>query len=297
MPPDTVKFPSLSPDKKRPRPYRTVRSGGEYKEVTKKMKLKKYSLRYLLFLTIIIFISEVVPVPQSNYPECGAEETTTIQQKEGIELAIEILSNRKCPCQCGNYLPGSSNLPACFGCSVGKAEISYVLDDLSSGAEIIEIMMSLNSPVIIDVFADYTNPNISKVWKLAKAVSNKLHQRRVVLRPPGLTREAQRAIIIAEYARFRGNFSTIQEALINHNGPWDWRTLINLVGQYDHIPKQINEYISSIKTGQQIAKDQQHAMERGIKSFPTITINNKIVPDTDIAIRQAIEKILLEHSI
>jgi len=38
-------------------------------------------------------------------------------------------------------------------------------------------------------------------------------------------------------------------------------------------------------------------MERGIKSFPTITINNIIVPDTEIAIRQAIERILLEHSI
>ena len=97
--------------------------------------------------------------------------------------------------------------------------------------------------------------------------------------------------------RLRGNFSTIQEALINHNGPWDWRTLINLVGQYDHIPKQINEYISSIRIEQQIAKDQQHAMERGIESLPTITINNRIVPDTDIAIRQAIERILLEHSI
>ena len=261
------------------------------------MKLKKYSLRCLLFLLIVIFISEVVPVPQSIYPECGAEETTTIRQKEGIELAIEILSNRKCPCQCGNYLPGSSNLPACFGCSVGKAEISYVLDDINSGAKIIEIMMSLNSPIIIDIFADYTNPNISKVWKLAKAVSNELHQRRVVLRTPGLTRGAQRAIIIAEYARFRGKFSIIQEALINHKGPWDWRTLINLVGQYDHIPKRIIEYIGSIEIEQQIAKDQQHAIERGIELFPTITINNIIVPDTEIAIRQAIEKILLEHSI
>jgi len=261
------------------------------------MKLKKYSLRCLLFLLIAIFISEVVPVPQSIYPECGAEERTTIQQKDDIELAIEILSNRKCPCKCGNYLPGSSTLPACFGCSAGKAEISYVLEDLNSGAEIIEIMMSLNSPIIIDIFADYTNVNISKVWKQAKAVSNELHQRRVVLRPPGLTVEAQRAIIIAEYARFRGNFSIVQEALINHNGPWDWRTLINLVGQYDHIPKQINGYISSIRIEQQIAKDQQHAMERGIESLPTITINNRIVPDTDIAIRQAIERILLEHSI
>jgi len=262
-----------------------------------KMKLKKYSLRCLLFLLIAICISEVLPVPQLIYPECGAKERTTIQQKEGIELAIEILSNRKCPCQCGNYLPGSSTLPACFGCSVGKAEISYVLDDLNSGAEIIEIMMSLNSPIIIDIFADYTNVNISKVWKLAKAVSNEFHQRRVVLRPPGFTREAQRAIKIAEYARFRGNFSIIQEALINHNGPWDWRTLISLVGQYDHIPKKINKYINSITIEQQIAKDQQHAMERGIVSFPTITINNIIVPDTGIAIRQAIEKILLKLSI
>ena len=269
----------------------------EDKEITTKMKLKKYSLRCLLFLLIAIFISEVLPVPQSVYPECGAEEATAIQQKEGIELAIQILANRKCPCQCNNYLPGSSTLPACFGCSAGKAEISYVLEDLNSGMKITEIMMSLNSPIIIDIFADYTNANISKVWKLAKAVSNELHQRRVVLRPPGLTVVAQRAIKIAEYARFRGNFSIIQEALINHNGPWDWRTLINLVGQYDHIPKQINAYINSIKIEQQIAKDRQHAMERGIVSFPTITINNIIAPDTDIAIRLTIEKILLEHSI
>jgi predicted DsbA family dithiol-disulfide isomerase len=109
--------------------------------------------------------------------------------------------------------------------------------------------------------------------------------------------EAQRAIKIAEYARFNGKFSIIQEALINHNGPWDWRTLINLVAQYDQVPQNINEYINSIEIEQQIAKDQQHAKERGIESYPTITINNIIVPGTDTAIRQAIEKILLQHSI
>ncbi len=257
--------------------------------------LVKHSLRTFLLLISVIFVFEAVPVTQAIYQECEAEEI--IQQDEIIELIDEILANRKCPCQCGKYLPGSPNLPACFGCSAGKAEISYVLESLESGKESDEILLNLDSPIIIDIFADYTNPNISKVWKLAKAVSNELHQRRVVLRPPGLTVEAQRAIIIAEYARFRGNFSIVQEALINHNGPWDWRTLINLVGQYDHIPKQINGYISSIRIEQQIAKDQQHAMERGIESLPTITINNRIVPDTDIAIRQAIEKILLEHSI
>ena len=257
--------------------------------------LVNHSLRYFLFLIIVIFILEAVPVTQSIYQKCEAEET--IQQDEIIGLAEEILANHKCPCQCGKYLPKSPNLPACFGCSAGKAEISYVLESLESGKKTDEILLNLDSPIIIDIFADYTNPNTSKLWNLAKTVSTELHQRRVVLRPPGLTVVAQRAIKIAEYARFKGKFSIIQEALINHNGPWDWRTLIDLVAKYDQIPKKINDYINSIKIDQQIAKDQQHAMERGVDSYPTITINNVIVPDTDSAIRQTIEKILLEHSI
>ncbi len=257
--------------------------------------LEKNTLRTFLLLISVIFIFGAVPVTQSIYQECEAEET--IQQDEIIELIEKILANRKCPCQCGKYLPNSPNLPACFGCSAGKAEISYVLEGLESGKETDEILLNLDSPIIIDIFADYTNPNTSKLWNLAKTVASELHQRRVVLRPPGLTKESQRAIKIAEYARFKGKFSIIQEALINHNGPWDWRTLIDLVAKHDQIPKKINDYINSITIDQQIAKDQQHAMERGVDSYPTITINNVIVPATDTAIRQTIEKILLEHSI
>jgi hypothetical protein len=257
--------------------------------------LAKHSLRTFLFLVFVIFVFGAVPVTQSIYQESEAEET--IQQDEIIELIEEILANRKCPCQCGKYLPNSPNLPACFGCSAGKAEISYVLESLESGKNTDEILLNLDSPIIIDIFADYTDSNVSKLWNLAKTVSSELHQRRVVLRPPGLTREAQRAIRIAEYARFKGKFSIIQEALINHNGPWDWRTLIDLVAKYDQIPQNINDYINSIEIDQQIAKDQQHAMERGIESYPTITINNIIVLATDTAIRQTIQKILLEHSI
>jgi len=259
--------------------------------------LIKNTLRTFILLVTAIFIFGAVPVTQSIYQECEAQETATAQQDEIIELVEEILANRKCPCQCGKYLPNSPNLPACFGCSAGKAEISYVLESLESGKNSDEILLNLDSPIIVDIFADYTNPNTPKLWKLAKTVSTELHQRRVVLRPPGLTMEAQRAIKIAEYARFIGKFSIIQEALINHNGPWEWRTLIDLVAKYDQIPKKINDFINSITIDQQIAKDQQHAMERGVDSYPTITINNVIVPDTDTAIRQTIEKILLEHSI
>jgi hypothetical protein len=259
--------------------------------------LVKHSLCTFLLLIIAIVIFEVLPVPQSIYPECEAEETTTIHQKEIIELADEILANRKCPCQCNNYLPGSSNLPACFGCSAGKSEISYVLESLESGKKTTEIMMNLNSPIIIDIFADYTNANISKVWKLVKTVSGELHQNRVVLRTPGLTAEARRAIKLAEYARLNGNFCKIQEALIDHQGPWDWNTLINLVAQNDMNTEQIRAYADEINIERQITKDQQHAKERGIDTYPTTTINNQITPNIDTAIRHAIQKILLERSI
>ena len=259
--------------------------------------LVKHSLCTFLLLIAVIFVFEILPVTQSIYQECEAEETTTSQQDEIIELVEEILANRKCPCQCGKYLPNSPNLPACFGCSAGKAEISYVLESLESGKETDEILLNLDSPIIIDIFVDYTNPNVSRVWNLAKTVSSELHQRRVVLRPPGLTREAQRAIRIAEYARFIGKFSIIQEALIEHNGPWDWRTLIDLVARYDQIPQNINDYINSIAIEQQLAKDHQHARERSVESYPTITINNIIVLATDTAIRQVIKKILMENSI
>ncbi|MBS1257897.1 MAG: hypothetical protein MAG551_00950 [Candidatus Scalindua arabica] len=259
--------------------------------------LAKHSLRTFLLLISVIFIFEAVPVTESINRECEAQETTTTRQNEIIELIDEILANRKCPCQCGKYLPGSPNLPACFGCSAGKAEISYVLESLESGKNKDEILLNLDSPVIVDIFADYTDSNISKLWNHAKTVTSELHQRRVVLRPPGLTKEAQRAIKIAEYARFVGKFSIIQEALIKHKGPWDWRTLIDLVARYVQIPHNINDYINSIEIDQQIAKDQEHAIERNIESYPTITINNAIVLATDTAIRQSIEKILLENSI
>ncbi|ODS34614.1 MAG: hypothetical protein SCARUB_00194 [Candidatus Scalindua rubra] len=250
----------------------------------------------LYCLIIIAFILVVVLVPQSISQKCEAETTKTAQ-KEIIEIANEILANRRCSCQCNNYLPGSSKIPACFGCSAGKAEITYVLESLKAGKKAREIVLNLNSPILIDVFADYTNANISKVWKLVKTVSDELHQNRVVLRTPGLTAEARRAIKLAEYARLSGNFCKIQEALIDHNGPWDWDTLIKLAAQHDMDTEQIRAYADEINIDAQIVKDQEHAKERGIDTYPTTTINNHITSNTDTAIRQAIEKILLEHSI
>ncbi|MFQ5963981.1 MAG: DsbA family protein [Candidatus Scalinduaceae bacterium] len=109
--------------------------------------------------------------------------------------------------------------------------------------------------------------------------------------------EARRAIKVAECARLNGKFSVIQEALINHQGLWDRDTLLQLAAKYGQDPKQTRTYLDQIDVEAQIVKDQQHAKERGIKVYPAITVNRQITANTDHAIRQIIEKILLEHSI
>ena len=252
-------------------------------------------LRLRLILTATLIFGVLV-ISRSLYQECEAE-SARIDQKEIVKMAEKILAGRHCPCQCGRYLPGSSLPPACFGCSVGKAEITYVLESLEAGRKATEIIMDLGSPVIIDVFADYTNENISKVWKLVKRVSSELHKIRVVLRTPGLTVEARRAIKLAECARLIGHCSVIQESLINHQGPWDWNTLIKLTEHHGMDPKQIRACVDGINIDAQITKDQQHAEERGIRTYPTITINRQITASSEQAIRKAIEKVLLEQSI
>jgi hypothetical protein len=253
-------------------------------------------LQFTVFLTAILIVSGALVVSRSFHQECEAESTKT-DQKEINKIAEEILAGRHCPCQCGRYLPGSSLSPACFGCSVGLAEITYVLENLEAGRKSSEIIMDLSSPVIIDIFADYTDSNISIVWHMAKRVSSELHKLRVVLRTPGLTVEARRAIKLAECARLSGKFSVIQESLINHQGPWDWDTLIKLTEHYGLDPEQIRECADRIHIDAQIAKDQQHAEERGIETYPTITLNRQITANSEQAIRKAIKKILLEQSI
>lgn len=256
------------------------------------------SFRYLLFIFLITAAFVLIISFNARFitQQCLAE-TTKIPHNEIVEKADKIFTNRHCPCQCNRYLPGSTKSPACFGCSAGKAEINFVLRSLESGRKTSEILMDLNSPIIIDVFADYTNKDIAKVWKLVKTVSRELNQSRVILRTPGFTTEARRAVKIAEYARLNGNFSNVQDVLINHNGPWDWKTLIAFITRLDQDPVQIQTYIDEIDIYAQIAKDQQHAKERGVVVFPTTTINNQITLNTENAIRRTIKNILLEHSI
>ena len=157
--------------------------------------------------------------------------------------------------------------------------------------------MELNETVLVDVFADYTDPGLPALWQRAVSVANELQQRRVVIRAPGETADARRAVKLAECARDKGKFAEVQRLLIEHDEPWDEETLVRLVAPVGLNQREMRRCLGQTEVRAQIAKDREHARIYGIETFPTVTVNRQITPGTDKAIRRAIRAILEEESI
>lgn len=213
------------------------------------------------------------------------------------EKANEILTNRKCPCGCGNYLPGSGQDRTCFGCSVGKTEISRVVANIADGRSPGDIILDLGDPVLVDVFADYTNENLREVWKMAQETAASLGQHRIVLRTIGRTEEARNAIRLAECARQHGKFFEMQEVLIAHTGPWDSDALVLMGEKMGLEADDVRNCIKRENIDQQIAKDKEHARTFGIRGFPAIAVNREVVVPTPEILKKSIRDILEDDSI
>ena len=209
----------------------------------------------------------------------------------------KLLTQHTCPCGCGNRLPGGGRDPECFGCSVGKSEVSFIRERLAAGRRPIDIMMDLNEPVLIEIFADYTDPRLRDTWSRATRVAAEFQQHRVVLRAPGASAEARRTLGLVECARMANRFWQIRDALIEYSGPWGVDSLLALgaAAGLDHNATRL--CLDQIELRAQLDKDRQHAEQRGIRSFPAISIDRRSVADTDHAIRRAIRQSILENSL
>lgn len=212
-------------------------------------------------------------------------------------VAGKLLSDKHCPCQCGNFLPGTDREPSCFGCSVARAEISYTFEGLDSGLTPGQVSLHLSSPVLIDVFGDYTDSLLAGIWKAARQAAGDLQQTRVVLRVQGSSHQALMAARLAECAREQGKFFKIQESLLAHQGSWDEQELMRLAAEEGLDTTQVVHCLRKLDMSAQIAKDRQHAQERAIRRFPAVTVNREPVAPTYEAIRGKIEEVLLRNSI
>jgi len=264
-------------------------------ESTRKIRNTIKSKPYLIW-SVVAAIVMLIMLKSLYSSNSGAEDLAVQKQDESI-VVQNIIDEHGCPCGCGRFLPGSSKRPACFGCSVGKSEVSNVLESLSKGRTPSEIASELNEPVLIDVFSDYTDENLSLIWKRAKRVAAEFNQHRVVLRTPGLTEEARLAIKFVDCARLNGKFSQMQEALIMHQGPWSELVLMGLAIDMGIDEERMNECLIRINVGAQIAKDRQHAEMRRVMKFPAISVNQKQTATTDSALHRAIQEVIIEGSI
>lgn len=208
-----------------------------------------------------------------------------------------IINTTLCPCGCGNNLPGSVNSPVCFGCSVGKSEIARLEEGLATGHARAELMIQMQEVIIIDVFSDYSDPKLRDTWNRALRVAAETGQHRVVLRTPGRTEIARRAVAAAECARLQGRFAEMQRTLIDHRGPWDVATLADMAASIGMDRDEMMTCIMSVDIHPQIQKDRQHAINRSIQRYPTITINLEMVDHQEEVLLRTIRKLLSKGSL
>ena len=217
-------------------------------------------------------------------------------RSEEIVRTRAILSSHFCPCQCGSYLPGSDRSPACFGCSVGKAEVTFIRESIASGSSVADLLLALNQNVLVEVFADYSDPRLPEVWAMAKDVARSAQQHRVVLRSPGRDEGAMRAVQFAECGRGTERFSAWQGRLIDYGGGWDFESLVELARAEGFEVDGFVDCAREIDVSAQVARDRAHALERGLRDFPAVTVNRERVPIRGDALREAIRVVIRDAS-
>ncbi|MFQ5511359.1 MAG: DsbA family protein [Candidatus Krumholzibacteriia bacterium] len=242
------------------------------------------------FLLAGLILSAASPARPAEAP------WTSLLPTKLAAIAKRLVDTGKCPCRCGNYLPGSTQAPTCFGCSVGKAEVSRIVEGLAAGQSRGDVLLEVGEPLLISVFADYADPGLRETWERVVRIAAQRGLHRVVLRTPARTDGARRAVALAEFARDHGRFFEMQRILIDHDGPWDPPSLSGLVERIGLSSGDAERYLGTADVGRQIHKDRQHAELDGIHLFPTIVIQNEIVADSEAAIRRGIQRALLDDS-
>ena len=225
-----------------------------------------------------------------------------VEPKEAAREEVERLAaGAFCTCGCGSHLPGSPHAPVCFGCSVGKADLAFIREELAAGRAPAEILLALADPILVEIFADYDDVRLPAIWKRARRVTGELHHHRLVLRTQARSAGARRAIALAECARLDGSFASMQRALIHHDGPWDEKSLLRLAEREGLSLSSTRSCLAAVDVKPQIKKDRDHASERGIGDRPALFVNREFVNrepgDSDAALRRAIASAIRSDSI
>ncbi len=172
-----------------------------------------------------------------------------------------------------------------------KAQEAYA--KAPAGATPANFLGSENSPVVVEEFADFQCPTCGVVHpKVKEVVSHFGSKIKFVFRNYPLTQlhpHAYDAAVASEAAGLQGKFWQMQEMIFTNQATWSAQSNArNIFKEYaGKIGLNVAQYETDtlgLSAKQRVDSDMQRGNAIGIQSTPTILINGKVVPFSQVEI-------------
>jgi protein-disulfide isomerase len=181
--------------------------------------------------------------------------------------------------------------------------ITITKNHLAGGesAESVHVLGSPRAPVTLEEFGDFQCPPCGALSEPISQLEKEYRpQLRVIFRHFPLSNHvhAQQAAVAAEAAGMQGRFWQMHDLLYREQSIWtkatDVRTLFNsYAGLLGLNVEQFKKDMESDKTKERVTSDQRKAAALGIQNTPTIFLNNRALPPTELnpaRLRAAVEE-------
>jgi protein-disulfide isomerase len=177
----------------------------------------------------------------------------------------------------------------------------------TENSESVHILGSPDAPVTVEEFGDFQCPPCGMLSNPINQLEQDYRPRlRVIFRhfPLATHAHAQEAAVAAEAAGMQGQFWQMHDLLYREQPVWskatNARELFNsYAGLLGLNSDQFKRDMESDKTKERVESDRKQAAALGIQNTPTIFLNNRAVPPSDLnppSLRAAVDELLKKDS-
>jgi len=177
----------------------------------------------------------------------------------------------------------------------------------TESGESTHVLGSPNAPVTLEEFGDFQCPPCGALSSPINQLEHDYQPRlRVIFRhfPLATHAHAQAAAVAAEAAGMQGRFWQMHDLLYREQAIWSKATDVSeLFNSYAGLlGLNINQFkkdTASDKTKERVESDRKQAAALGIQNTPTIFLNNRAVPPSDLnpaSLRAAVDELLKKDS-
>ena len=160
----------------------------------------------------------------------------------------------------------------------------------TNSAESIHVRGNPDAPVTLEEFGDFQCPPCGKLAGTIAQLEHDYHSRlRVIFRnfPLAGHAHAREAALAAEAAGLQGRFWEMHDLLYREQSVWskadNTRALFNAyAGLLGLNVERFQKDMAGDKAQAQVKSDQQRGATLGVQNTPTIFLNNRALPPTDI---------------